>query len=132
MKNFILVIILFTLNLVLIISINSETPYDYSFEKKYDSKGTLFFEFKGKYKPSLSHESYAKFHTDVNLVLEKLNLPKLSDSYNKKVKIADFRNDFGMYEWSEYPEGQLKILRSSGTDVNFDSYDCINTIILSK
>ena len=111
---------------------NSVTEYDYSTRKTTGRSGAIMWIFEGEYKPPLKLKNDSTFISSVNLVLTKLELPKISNVAIEKEKLTGYRTDRGTYEWADYPLGQLRIQRSSDSDINYDNYDCIWKVIIKK
>jgi len=102
--------------------------YDYTFEKVTHSMGkkldAKIWMFTGTKPPPLNLTDKNEFMNDVNVVLEKLGLPRIKQAVVEKSSITGFRTDRGIYEWNSYPLGTLKVVRHSG------SYDSIWKVIL--
>ncbi len=111
---------------------NSVTEYDYSARKTIGRSGAIMWIFEGEYKPPLKLKNDSTFISSVNLVLTKLELPKISNVAIEKEKLTGYRADRGDYEWADYPLGLLLIQRSSDSDINYDNYDCIWKVIIKK
>ena len=111
---------------------NSVTEYDYSTRKTTGRSGEIMWIFEGEYSPPLKLKNDSTFISSVNLVLTKLELPKISNVAIEKEKLTGYRTDRGAYEWADYPLGQLRIQRSLDRDINYDYYDCIWKVIIKK
>jgi hypothetical protein len=111
---------------------NSITEYDYTARKTIETSGATSWIFEGKYRPPMKLENDSTFLSSVNLALTKLKLPKISNIAIEKSKLTNSGYDNGSYEWLDYPIGILKIQRSSGSDVNYDNYNCIWKVTIEK
>jgi hypothetical protein len=132
MKKSKALLLIIGISLILTGCFNSITEYDYSAKKVTERSGATSWIFEGKYKPPVNLKVDSSFISDVNLALTKLNLPKISYRVIEKEKITGSRAHRGKFEWMDYPQGKLTVNRSTTSDVNYDRYNCIWKVTISK
>lgn len=117
-----------------IILLGCAKKYDYTYElqteflgKKLDAKVWIL---NGEKLPPINLYDQTAFVNDVNTVLQKLNLPKVTHAVVEKSSITKFRTDRGEYEWTDYPLGTLQIMRHTDESFFRGKYDCIWKIII--